>query len=191
MRIPHLNNSYKKGFNLVEAAIVLGVVGLVIGGIWAAASTVSENQKVAEAKAGIGSACENFKNLYAGQSYPNALLNISHAQAQSFSIFPSNWLVNNRLAPPWAGMTPAGATYDSPLKIRTDGSMLINIFGIKPSICRKLMASLANSTQFSSVNIGEGWWSSLSIVNLPAPIEASMATCNGFSDIHMEFICKP
>ncbi len=30
----------RKGFNLVEAAIVLGVIGLVIGGIWVAASSV-------------------------------------------------------------------------------------------------------------------------------------------------------
>lgn len=31
-----------RGFNLVEAAIVLGVVGLVIGGIWSVASTIYE-----------------------------------------------------------------------------------------------------------------------------------------------------
>jgi competence protein ComGC len=38
----------RRGFNLVEAAIVLGVVGLVIGGIWTAASAVSENHKINE-----------------------------------------------------------------------------------------------------------------------------------------------
>lgn len=35
-----------KGFSLIEAAIVLGVVGLVIGGIWAAASSVREQNRV-------------------------------------------------------------------------------------------------------------------------------------------------
>jgi len=35
-----------RGFNLVEAAIVLGVVGLVIGGIWVAAASVSQQFKV-------------------------------------------------------------------------------------------------------------------------------------------------
>ena len=34
-----------KGFSLIEAAIVLGVVGLVIGGIWIGAKEVSENLK--------------------------------------------------------------------------------------------------------------------------------------------------
>lgn len=33
------------GFSLIEAAVVLGVIGLVIGGIWAAAATVQENRR--------------------------------------------------------------------------------------------------------------------------------------------------
>lgn len=36
----------RMGFSLVEAAIVLGVVGLVVGGIWYGAASVIENQKV-------------------------------------------------------------------------------------------------------------------------------------------------
>lgn len=40
----------RKGFNLVEAAIVLGVVGLVIGGIWIAAAKVRESQETANFK---------------------------------------------------------------------------------------------------------------------------------------------
>jgi hypothetical protein len=36
----------KRGFNLIEAAIVLGVVGLVIGGIWVAASSVSRTMGI-------------------------------------------------------------------------------------------------------------------------------------------------
>ncbi len=38
-------SEHKRGFNLVEAAIVLGVIGLVIGGIWVAASNVAANQR--------------------------------------------------------------------------------------------------------------------------------------------------
>jgi len=55
-----------RGFNLVEAAIVLGVVGLVIGGIWVAASTVSENHKINQTITGIGQMTQDFRNMYSG-----------------------------------------------------------------------------------------------------------------------------
>jgi competence protein ComGC len=56
----------RKGFNLVEAAIVLGVVGLVIGGIWATASAVMENHKI--------------------NTFASAVVNIVHASRQTFTI---------------------------------------------------------------------------------------------------------
>jgi type II secretory pathway pseudopilin PulG len=37
-----------RGFSLIEVALVLGVVGLVIGGVWFAAANVSENQKASK-----------------------------------------------------------------------------------------------------------------------------------------------
>jgi len=62
----HPSASQRRGFNLVEAAIVLGVVGLVIGGIWTAASSVAHNQKVNESKLLIGQVYDNLRRLYAG-----------------------------------------------------------------------------------------------------------------------------
>ena len=52
------------GFNLVEAAIVLGVVGLVIGGIWVAASSVKENNNRQRALTQILQVAENTRNLF-------------------------------------------------------------------------------------------------------------------------------
>lgn len=53
----------RKGFSLVEAAIVLGVVGLVIGGIWVAAATVIENHKVNKTVEGITTNVSNIRKF--------------------------------------------------------------------------------------------------------------------------------
>ncbi len=40
----------RRGFNLIEAAIVLGVVGLVVAGIWVAAAAISERREINNVK---------------------------------------------------------------------------------------------------------------------------------------------
>lgn len=49
----NLFNQKNRAFSLIESAIVLGVVGLIIGGIWLAASTVQENLRISKTVEGI------------------------------------------------------------------------------------------------------------------------------------------
>ena len=44
-----LRRRAQSGFTLIEAAIVLAIIGLVAGGIWVAASSVYENLRTARA----------------------------------------------------------------------------------------------------------------------------------------------
>jgi len=43
----------RKAFSLIEAAIVLGIIGLVIGGIWVAVTSVNNKQALNDAKSGM------------------------------------------------------------------------------------------------------------------------------------------
>ena len=54
------NRRLKRGFSLVEAAIVLGVIGLVIGGIWYSAAKFYEDYKVNKTVEGIFSTARNM-----------------------------------------------------------------------------------------------------------------------------------
>ena len=79
----------RRGFNLIEAAIVLGVVGLVIGGIWAAASAVNQKLAISRDYQLILSAVAKARELSAGQS-GNITWNGTTAVASG--IFPENLL---------------------------------------------------------------------------------------------------
>lgn len=59
---------FSSGFSLIEAAIVLGVVGLVIGGIWVAAAAVSENHKQTRALQQIAYFTAQIGKIYSGQT---------------------------------------------------------------------------------------------------------------------------
>ena len=53
----------RRGFNLIEAAIVLGVVGAVLGALWATASNFYENYKVNKTVEGIFIIAKNIQRL--------------------------------------------------------------------------------------------------------------------------------
>ena len=54
----------RRGFSLIESAIVLAVVGLVIGGIWVAANSINRKLRINEASNGILSVIEKARSLY-------------------------------------------------------------------------------------------------------------------------------
>lgn len=54
----------KEGFSLIESAIVLAVVGLVIGGIWVAAASVIETRKVNQTVSGLFVIMNRVSNLF-------------------------------------------------------------------------------------------------------------------------------
>ncbi len=95
-------HNHKKGFSLVEAAIVLAVVGLVVAGIWVAASSVSENQKIATFEKDMLIIVRNMQHVVSKRDSSalgegENLNSLAHAA----KIFPDNW-VNNH-SDEWAG----------------------------------------------------------------------------------------
>lgn len=60
----------RKGFNLIETAIVLGVVGLVIGGIWVAASAAYDRQKSNELASTILRMVDGTRTLFPMNAWP-------------------------------------------------------------------------------------------------------------------------
>lgn len=69
-----LMKNNKRGFNLIEIAIVLAVIGLVIGGIYVAASSVTDNQRKQRAQAQVLTIVQNMRTTFATQTFTSAIL---------------------------------------------------------------------------------------------------------------------
>lgn len=62
--------STRTGFNLIEAAIVLAIVGLVIGGIWVAAAQISFHNRMNNLHQGMLQVVQNMTAILQPGNYP-------------------------------------------------------------------------------------------------------------------------
>ncbi len=64
-----LRRKNRKGFSLTEMAIVLGVFGLILGGLWATVSLVKERARRDEAVSRVAIAVRNIREFYLGRGF--------------------------------------------------------------------------------------------------------------------------
>ncbi len=93
----------KKGFTLTEIAIVLGIMGLVLGAIWVAASGVYNNQRVNTAATTVMQTVQGIRSLYATSSTTGVgQVNIT-TQLINAGALPSNIVSGATTAGPFPG----------------------------------------------------------------------------------------
>jgi len=80
-----------RGFTLTEAAIVLGIVGLILGAIWVAAAAVYKNMRVTRTTEQILNIVQNMRSLHATQTSvgTTATAALTAALAQA-GVFPKD-----------------------------------------------------------------------------------------------------
>ena len=95
------------GFNLIEASLVLGIVGLVIGGIFAAWGTVASQQRVRKAADMTTVIVGQIRTAYAARTTFDTTDTASGATfTQALveaNLIPVDYLVNNSVRNPWGG----------------------------------------------------------------------------------------
>lgn len=100
--------SRERGFNLIEAAIVLAVVGLVIGGIWVGAASVSRRLKISRLASDMFAIVEATHRLVTYANYPTSWGSDNITSfARNAGIIPSDYSIDpNGYFP--LGFTPSG-----------------------------------------------------------------------------------
>ena len=174
----------QRGFNLIEAAIVLGVVGLVIGGIWVAAAAVQENLRNGDASKGLIQIVQNVRNLYYGQT-PTATATIT-TDLISANAIPSNFISNSTTATnPWNGAIAVritGASYDQ---------IQIDYVSVPKSSCIALTSqntNISTGTGLSSVIIdATTGGTDATITTFPLTPTTAAADCGSTNTITWQF----
>jgi len=108
-----MSKTPNRGFSLIEAAIVLGIISLVIGGIWTAASSVRQAQRVNEITVGIMQIATTAHKIFRYSDYPQSQTTITNVTDIAFAsgIIPANFHA-------------APITYMSPLAVSPSGIIL-------------------------------------------------------------------
>lgn len=89
-RIQVLARSKQAGFSLVEMSIYLAIVGLVLGGVWAAASTLSETRRVNQTVRSVMDTVQNVRDRYlSAPGIPVAACDTDISAALSPELYPS------------------------------------------------------------------------------------------------------
>jgi prepilin-type N-terminal cleavage/methylation domain-containing protein len=142
----------KKGFNLIESAIVLALVGLVIGAIWTAAAHFSEEYKVNKTVSDIARIVKNTQRLISirdAELLANGVL-ITNTIVETNG-FPSDWVSGGTVKNPFGGSVTVKNMHDAyPTRVR------IGLYGIPASVCVNIVVKISVMGAAANGNQGAG-----------------------------------
>lgn len=147
----------KKGFSLLEAAVVLGVVGLVIGGIWVAASEVKTNQIVSEIVAGTNQYVQGVRSLTKDTSFSWVVSSENSGQFRlDAGLVPASWAVTGT----YYNVAPGGVLVGLGGRDAIDRTLrsigLFYTFDSKQrGLCRRLLVALSHD--YANINMVYGY----------------------------------
>lgn len=131
------------GFNLIEAAIVLGIVGLIVGGIWAAASSAYNNMRLQSAASQVLVIAQNARNMYANNPGDSAA--VTTQNAIELGLLPQNMVTNATTArSPWGNTVTVA-------RGASESFMTITYSAVPQNACVGLLTRLSGTGSNSGI----------------------------------------
>ena len=131
----------RKGFSLIEAAIVLAVVGGVIGGIWYSAAYMYENYKVNKTVSDLALIVRNVQGLISVRD-AEAIGDVVQITATLIlaDVFPKDWTNTGVVRSPFGGVV-SSYNYTTGLY---PGYFSVRFFSLTKSICVKMVVKVSS-----------------------------------------------
>jgi hypothetical protein len=136
------------GFNLIEAAIVLGIVGLIVGGIWAAAGSAYENMRQQNASKQLLALVQGIRGFYAQN--PSDVVNENITQLFELGVLPADMVVDT------AGVKALRHQWGGAVTIESDNAggiaaFRVNFLNMKRDVCRNFLTRSVNVAKNSGL----------------------------------------
>ena len=160
-----------RGFTLMELAIVLGVIGIIMGGVWAAESHVTDAQRLSKATQQIGHILSGYKTIYGSRRIdtgPGVWGGLS-CMGINANIFPTDMIpVNSGAcvegATPWSPSVQPQSPWHGGVYvagIEDDQGIIIDYFGLSAETCIQLATAESKNAGIMQAWMGganEGFW---------------------------------
>lgn len=190
----------RKGFNLIEAAIVLAVVGAVLGGIWVAASAVSDHFKVSQTAKDVLSVCDSMTRVFytaqAGTGRNDSMATI----AANANILPENWVQNGTVNSPISKSVIMSQFdndfYDVDFWGSIGGGVAVYLIDVPQKYCHQLLGLMnpRNSGILLGVETGPDFWDGALFtfyMRAKFPYSGDLRSgCGSASTVDINFHCR-
>lgn len=143
--------SDRRGLNLIELAIVMAVVGLIIGGIYIAASSVYRNVRESTTSEDLLQVVQNVKSTYGAQGQIIAGA-ITATQAQAAGLVPADMIQIVAGAPTFVNAFGGTVTLNG--VAGPPGQVQITFNGIPQSVCSDLAVKTTSVGVTGAANSG-------------------------------------
>ena len=178
--ISHLGAT-RSAFTLTELAIVLAIVGLLLGGIWAAASAVYANNKVKTAAENTAFVVNNYKSLY-GMHGVDVSVDVTCTGAKD-DFFPptmggkscSTGTASSYPTDPWGGSVSVTAT--------AHVGLTVSLSGLPVDACIRYASQLPDTSDVLAVFIN----ASADLLPMPITPVTAAANCAGGDTVKVQY----
>lgn len=142
-QLPTMTRKPKRGFTLTEIAIVLGIIGIILGAIWAAAATVYENMRAERAAGDVLTIVGGWRSIYGAKQVDVADWTDITAATINAKIMPPDMIQTGNTS---YGVGPWSGSYVYVYGIQTQNAVDVLVWDISQSACNRLAQAILGSS---------------------------------------------